>query len=62
MPLYPQVEWQATLRTFDGTQALVVLWSSKPEIRRASGVDLVLIGSNSDRSDLVKDQVGGGIA
>ena len=49
-------------KDFDGTQTLVVLWSSKPEIRRVSGVDLVLIGSNSDRSDLVKDQIIGGIA
>ena len=54
-PLHPQVEWQATLRTLDGTQTLVVLWSSKLDIRRGSEGDLIHIGSNSDRSDLVKD-------
>ena len=53
-----QVEWQATLRTLDATQTLVVLWLSKPDIRRG----LALLGSNSDRSDLVKDQGSGGIA
>ena len=62
MPLQLQVEWQATLRTLDGTQTLAVLWSSKPDIRRASEGDLVLPGGNSDKSDLVKDQVGGAIA
>ena len=62
IPLHPQVEWQATLRTLDGTQTLVVLWLSKPGIRRASEGDLVLLGSNLDRWDPVKDQVGGGIA
>ena len=57
-PLHPQVEWQATLRTLDATQTLVVLWLSKPDIRRG----LALLGSDSDRSDLVKDQGSGGIA
>ena len=58
----PQVEWQATLRTPDGTQTLVVSRLSKPDSRGASEGDLVLLGSNSDRWDLVKDQVVGGIA
>ena len=57
-----QVEWQAKLRTFDGTQTLFISRLSKPDRRRASEGDLVLLGSNSDRWDLVKDQVGGGIA
>ena len=47
---------------YDGAQAPVVLWSSKPDIRRASEWDLVVLSGNSDRSDLTKDQVGGGIA
>ena len=38
------------------------LWSWKPDIHRANEGDLVLLGGNSDRSDLVKDQVGWGIA
>ena len=45
-----------------GTKTLVILWSSKPGIRRTSEGDLVLPGGNLDRSDLVKDQVSGGIA
>ena len=61
-PLHPQVEWQATLRTLDDTQTLVASWVLKQDICRASDVDLVLLGCNSDRSDVVKDQVGGGIA
>ena len=59
-PLHPQVEWQATLRILDDTK--VVSWSSKPDSRRANKGDLVLPGSNWDRRDLMKDQVGGGIA
>ena len=31
-------------------------------MRIANDVDLVLLGGNSDKSDLAKDQVGGGIA
>ena len=62
MPLHPQAEWQATLRSLDGTQTLIFLWSPKPYIRRASEGDHVLLGGNSDRSDLVKDQVSEGIA
>ena len=62
MPLHQQVEWHATLRTLDGTQTLVVSRLSKPDGRRAIEGDLVLLGSNSDRWNLVKDQVGGGIA
>ena len=62
MPLHPQVEWQATLRTLDGSQALFVLWLSKPCICRASEADLVLWGSSSGRLDLEIDQVGWGIA
>ena len=61
-PLHPQVEWQDTLRTLDGTQTLVVSRLSKPGSCTASEEDLVLLGSNSYRWDLVKDQVGGGIA
>ena len=47
-PLHPQVEWQATLRTLDGTQTLEVSWLLKRDIRMASGVDLVLLGGNSE--------------
>ena len=50
--LHPQVEWQATLRTLDGTQTLVVSRLSKPDSPRASEGDLVLLGSKSDRWDL----------
>ena len=56
MPLYPQVEWQATLVTLDGIQTLVVSQLSKPGNCKASERDLVLLGDNSDRWDLVKDQ------
>ena len=60
--LHPQVEWQATARTLDDSQTLFVLWSSEPNNRRASKGDLVLRGGSLGRSDLVKDQVGWGIA
>ena len=50
------------LRTLDGTQTLEGSWSLKRAIRIASDVDLVLLGDNSDKSDLAKDQVSGGIA
>ena len=62
MPLHSQVEWQATSMTLDGTQTLVVSWLTKLDSRGASEQDLVLLGSNSSRWGLVKDQVGGGIA
>ena len=55
MPLHPQVEWQATPRTLDGTQTLGFLYSSKPKICRVSEGDHVLLGGNSYRMDLVKD-------
>ena len=61
-PLHSQVESQATLRTLDGTQTLEASWLLKRDIRIASDVDHVLLGGNSDKSDLAKDQVGGGIA
>ena len=61
-PLHPQVEWQSTLRTLDGTQTLEASWLLKRDIRIASDVGLVLLGGSSDKSDLAKDQVGGGIA
>ena len=62
MPLSPQVELQATLRTLDGTQTLVESWLLKQDIRRARDVNLVLLSGNSDKSDLTKYQIGGGIA
>ena len=55
-PLYPQVVWQATLVTLDGTQTLVVSRLSKPDSWKASERDLALLGDNSNRLDLVKDQ------
>ena len=48
--------------TLDGTQTLVVSRLSKLDSRGASEGDFVLLGSNSGRWGLVKDQVGGGIA
>ena len=47
---------QATLMTLDGTQTLVASWLSKLDSRGASEGDLALLGSNSGRWDLVKDQ------
>ena len=61
-PLHPQVEWQVILRTLDGTQTLVVLWLSKPDICRASEGDLVFFARNLYRWEIVKDQVSGGTA
>ena len=62
MPLHPQVKWQATLKTLGGSQTLFVLWSLKPDIRRASERDLVLRSGSSGRSGLEMDQVYWGIA
>ena len=62
MPLHPQVEWQATLRTLEDTQTLVASWLLEQGIRRASDVNPVLLDGNSGRLDLAKDQVGGGTA
>ena len=62
MPLHSQVKWQPTLRTLDGTQTLEASWLLKQDIRIASDVDHVLLRGNSDKSDLAKDQAGGGIA
>ena len=56
MPLYLQVKWQATLVTFDGTQNFIVSQLSKLDNCKSSEGDLVLLGDNSDRWDLVKDQ------
>ena len=58
-PLHPQVEWKATLMILDVTQRLVVSWLTKLESHGASEGDLFLLGSDSDRWGLVKDQVGG---
>ena len=52
----------ATASPVDGTQTLVVSRLSKLDSHGASEGDLVLLGSNSNRFDLVKHQVGGGIA
>ena len=43
----------------DVTQRLVVSWLTKLESHGASEGDLFLLGSDSDRWGLVKDQVGG---
>ena len=61
-PLRPQVRWQATLMTLDGTQTLVVSRITKLDSRGASERDLVLLGSNLGRLDLEKDRDDGGIA
>ena len=62
MPLHPQVGWLATLMTIDGTQTLVVSRITKLDSRGDSERDLVLLGGNSGRLGLEKDQVDGGIA
>ena len=46
-PLHPQVEWQATLMTLDGTQTLVVSRLTKLDSHRASEQNLVLLDGNS---------------
>ena len=62
MPLHPQVGWLATLMTIDGTQTLVVSRITKLDSRGDSERGLVLLGGNSGRWGLEKDQVDGGIA
>ena len=44
------------------TQTLVASWMLQGDICSASDVGLVLLGGNSDKSDLAKDQVGSAIA
>ena len=60
--LLPQVEWQATLRTLDGTQTLKASWLLKRDIRIASDVNRVLLVASLDKFGLAKDQIGDGIA
>ena len=62
MPLRPQVGWQATLMTLDGTQTLVASRMTELDSRRASEQDLVLLLGNLGKADLKKDQDDGGIA
>ena len=62
MPLHPQVGWLAILMTIDGTQTLVVSRITKLDSRGDSERGLVLLGGNSGRWGLEKDQVDGGIA
>ena len=62
MPLHPQVGWLATLMTIDGTQTLVVSRITELDSRGDSERGLVLLGGNSGRWGLEKDQVDGGIA
>ena len=54
-PLYPQVEWQATLMTLDDTQTLVASQIKKLGSCGASEQDLVLLGGNLGRRGLVQD-------
>ena len=61
-PLHPQVGWQATLMTLDGTQTLIASRITKLDGRGASEGGLVLLGGNSVRLDLEKDRDDGGIA
>ena len=61
-PLHPQVGWQATLMTLDGTQTLVASPMTELHSRGASEWDLVLLLGNSGKVDLDKDQDDGGIA
>ena len=62
MPPYPQVGWQATLMTLDGTQTLVASWMTELDSHIASERDLDLLGGNSGRLDLEKDRDDEGIA
>ena len=59
-PLYPQVGWQATLMTLDGTQTLVVSRMTELDSRGASEQDLVLLLGNLGKLDLEKDRDDGG--
>ena len=61
MPLHPQVGWQATLMTLDGTQTLVASRMTELDSRGPSERDLVLL-VNSGKLDLEKDRDDGGIA
>ena len=61
-PLHLQVGGKATLMTLDGTATLIVSRITKLDSRGASEQDLVLLGGNSGRWGLEKDQVDGGIA
>ena len=56
MPLEPQVGWQATLMTLDGTETLVASRMTELDSHRASGRDLVLLLGNSGKLDLEKDR------
>ena len=62
VPLHPQVGWQATLMTLDGTQTLVASRMTELDSRGASERDLVLLLGNSGKLDLEKDRDDGGIA
>ena len=62
MPLHPQVGWQATLMTLDGTQTLVASRMTELDSRGASEQDLVLLLGNSGKLDLEKDRDDEGIA
>ena len=55
-PLHPQVGWQATLMTLDGTQTLVASRMTELDSRGASERDLVLLLGNSGKLDLEKDR------
>ena len=61
-PLHPQVRWQATLRTLDGTQTLVASRITELDSRGASERDLVLLRGNSGKLDLEEDRDDEGIA
>ena len=61
-PLHPQVGWQATLMTLDGTQTLVASRITELDSRGANEQDLVLLGGNSGKLDLEKDRDDEGIA
>ena len=61
-PLHPQVGWQATLMTLNGTQTLIASRMTELDSRGASERDLVLLLGNSGKLDLEKDRDDGGIA
>ena len=62
MLLHPQVGWEATLMTLDGTQPLVASQMTELDSRGASERDLVLLLGKLGKLDLEKDRDDGGIA
>ena len=62
MPLHPQVEWQGTLMTLDGTQTLASSRMTELDSRGASERGPVLLLGNSGKLYLENDRDDGGTA